>query len=74
MELISRKTCQMEHMLFNKSKKLLIGIRFVIADTNKVQQKLTSTLQKGKQPSLSSKYQRGCFWLWLSHVLDLLCT
>ena len=33
-------------MLFNKSKKLLIGIRFVIADTNKVQQKLTSTLQE----------------------------
>ena len=27
MELISRKTCQMDHMLFNKSKKLLIGVR-----------------------------------------------
>ena len=34
MELTSPKTCQ-NHMLFNKSKKSLIGIRFVIADTNK---------------------------------------
>ena len=91
MELISRKTCQMDHMLFNKSKKLLIGVRMddirlmsslhdaeasmtsasrsvtfkcnrrrneselqgirsVIADTNKVQQKLTSTLKKESSP------------------------
>ena len=34
MELTSPKTCQ-NHMLVNKSKKSLIGIRFVIADTNK---------------------------------------
>ena len=34
MELTSPKTCQ-NHILFNKSKKSLIGIRFVIADTNK---------------------------------------
>ena len=33
-ELTSPKTCQ-NHILFNKSKKSLIGIRFVIADTNK---------------------------------------